>query len=241
VPPTVIPDSGLLDPSTEYHYRLIASNAGGQTVGPDQTFVTAPDINLLGVGPSLSPADTSAVKVGDQVTCLPGEWTDGGGAFANSFSYTWWRTDNVSDPVQIPDATTSLYTMSTDDAGKSVFCKVTATNAGGSTTYATGTVDLPMPPAVIDPPQVFYATVNVDDVVLGLPGVYDVVDSQSGEWVRCDAQGDNCIGTGMTDGVYLITLADVGSTLRYRETAMNRGGQTVTDSDATPVVPPPGP
>lgn len=33
--------AGGLEPETTYHYRIVASNAGGTSVGPDQTFVSA--------------------------------------------------------------------------------------------------------------------------------------------------------------------------------------------------------
>src|SRR4051794_7648145 len=39
------------------------------------------------------------------------------------------------------------------------------------------------------------------------------------QWLRCDWTGDPCLSTGATGGHYVITAADVGYTLRVRETA----------------------
>lgn len=61
--------TGLI-PATTYHYRLRAANSGGTTWGPDQTFVTGPNPNivsmptdqLVGVG-ELSQFNVSAIGV----------------------------------------------------------------------------------------------------------------------------------------------------------------------------------
>ena len=41
----------------------------------------------------------------------------------------------------------------------------------------------------------------------------------SPEWLRCDSNGDNCLGTGDTDSQYELAQADVGSTIRRQEQA----------------------
>ncbi len=241
-----IPDAlGFLTPSTEYHFRVVARNAGGTTTGDDHTFVTAPDVDPspTATPPEMIPVDTTGVSVGDTVACAPGDWTVNG--FPNTFAYTWWRTDFSSDPVQIAGETTTSYTLAPADAGQSVYCIVTATNiGGGSTSYATQTVDLPLPPTMIDPPQLSYTTLGVTDPIDAFPGTYDLVDTQTGVWVRCDAAGDNCVPTTETNSTYTILPGDTAASnpagpvsFRYRETATNRGGSTTVDSDATTPIP----
>jgi NHL repeat len=47
--------TGLL-PTTTYHFRLVAANATGETLGPDQTFTTGPDV-LVRAYEKVSPED----------------------------------------------------------------------------------------------------------------------------------------------------------------------------------------
>jgi hypothetical protein len=46
---------GGLTPGTTYHFRLVASNAGGTAYGADQAFTTAPATPFLGQGPTTAP------------------------------------------------------------------------------------------------------------------------------------------------------------------------------------------
>ena len=56
------------------------------------------------------------------------------------------------------------------------------------------------------------------------------------EWLRCDAQGENCQGLGITAATYTVGLVDVGKTIRVRITAANLAGARGAVSDPTPVV-----
>jgi hypothetical protein len=57
------------------------------------------------------------------------------------------------------------------------------------------------------------------------------------QWQRCDTSGANCVGiSGATCRSYVLTSADVGSTLRSGLTAMNSAGSSGATSAATGVV-----
>ncbi|MBJ7355045.1 MAG: thrombospondin type 3 repeat-containing protein [Thermoleophilaceae bacterium] len=57
------------------------------------------------------------------------------------------------------------------------------------------------------------------------------------QWVRCDAAGANCTNiAGATGFTYAVQAADVGSTLRLRETASNSNGSASADSLPTEVI-----
>jgi hypothetical protein len=57
------------------------------------------------------------------------------------------------------------------------------------------------------------------------------------QWRRCDSAGANCVDiTAATGTTYTLTAADVGRTIRVRETATNADGTGSADSAATAVV-----
>jgi uncharacterized delta-60 repeat protein len=57
------------------------------------------------------------------------------------------------------------------------------------------------------------------------------------EWRRCDSAGAGCLDiAGATGTTYTLTSADVGRTIRVRETATNAYGSASADSAAPPVV-----
>jgi hypothetical protein len=106
-----------LTPLTAYHYRVVATNARGTTYGRDQTFRTTV------VPPSVSgdPRITGTPRAGHALTCAPGTWTG-----AASFAFAWLRDGS-------PVASGGTYAPARTDAGHALQCRVTATNAGGST------------------------------------------------------------------------------------------------------------
>ncbi len=56
------------------------------------------------------------------------------------------------------------------------------------------------------------------------------------EWLRCDAEGENCQGLGITADTYTVGAVDVGKTIRVKITASNLAGARGALSDATAVV-----
>ena len=60
--------------------------------------------------------------VGEQLACLPGGWARP----TPTFTYQWLR-----DGTNIPSATASGYTVTNEDRGKSISCRVTAQNSAG--------------------------------------------------------------------------------------------------------------
>ena len=56
------------------------------------------------------------------------------------------------------------------------------------------------------------------------------------EWLRCDADGENCQGLGLTGNTYTVGIVDIDKTIRVRITASNAAGARGALSDATAVV-----
>jgi trypsin len=97
--------------------------------------VTAPEILHFVQGsddPPMAPRPTSPssiavptplVQVGQTVHCKPGEWTG-----KPTFSYAFYEATTH----QVLRRGSSAYTLRVGDAGRRIFCRVTASNAGGS-------------------------------------------------------------------------------------------------------------
>jgi hypothetical protein len=64
-----------------------------------------------------------APAIGDELSCASGTWSN-----SPSFAYRWLRNGN-----EIGGATFSTYAVVAEDEGKALQCRVTATNAAGST------------------------------------------------------------------------------------------------------------
>ena len=70
------------------------------------------------------PAVTGTGTVGQTLTCTNGNWT----YVPTEYTYQWLR-----GATQITGATASTYVLVAADSGSSISCRVTATNAAGST------------------------------------------------------------------------------------------------------------
>lgn len=71
------------------------------------------------------PGIQGTTVVGNTLTCTPGSWTGS----PTSYAYSWRR-----DGVAIAGATGNTYALVAADAGRTITCTSTATNAGGATT-----------------------------------------------------------------------------------------------------------
>jgi hypothetical protein len=56
------------------------------------------------------------------------------------------------------------------------------------------------------------------------------------EWLRCDPEGENCQGLGITANTYIVGAVDVGRTIRVKVTGANLAGARAALSDPTSVV-----
>jgi trypsin len=82
--------------------------------------------------PPQAPALGGSAAVGQQLTCSPGAWSG-----SPSFSYQFVRSTSAGD-VGVASNGPSAYTVSSADAGTSLRCIVTATNAGGTSLAESG-------------------------------------------------------------------------------------------------------
>lgn len=113
--------------------RETASNAGGIASA------TASAVAIPAVPPAgqTAPRITGAAAAGSPLTCDTGAWS---GIPAPALSIAWLR-----DGVVIPAATGPTYTPTAADEGHEIACRVTATNAGGSTAATSAAQRIPVP------------------------------------------------------------------------------------------------
>ncbi len=117
--------SGLAGGHT-YHFRIVATNPTGTTRGEDQVFTTstAPPKNTAPPSAGLA---TPLQAVPEQATA--GTWTG-----EPVYAYQWERCNaSGGECAPISGATSSAYTPTGTDIEHTLVVKVTAENAGGST------------------------------------------------------------------------------------------------------------
>ena len=96
---------------------------------------------------TVAPAVTGNLTVGSTLTSTTGTWTNS----PSSYTYQWYYSSNTP----ISGATSSTYVTQTGDVGNSIYCRVTATYAGGSTAANSNTVG----PIVAIPVNIAYLVV----------------------------------------------------------------------------------
>ena len=191
-------------------------------------------------GPSIG----GIARDGSTLTANPGSWD---GTPTITYDYQWQRCDaSGNNCVDIPGATGSTYTLGPDDVGSTIRVVVTAVNDAGSsspaTSPATGTIGQ-LAPSNITLPAVSGVTQDDQTLTTTLGGWngtgpldYDV------QWQRCDASGNNCADiAGATAWSYVLTGADIGSTIRSEVTASNAAGSATAHSVPSGTVDPVAP
>ncbi|HEY1458398.1 MAG TPA: hypothetical protein VGF15_07755 [Solirubrobacteraceae bacterium] len=121
--------SNLLALST-YHYRILATNAGGTSTGLDQTFTTSAAVTIVHPSPSIA----GVPAMGERLRCLSGISSTA----TVSLTYAWLR-----DSSTISGAKSSTYTIVSTDAKHHLQCRVSATDVAGSATAYSPFVAVP--------------------------------------------------------------------------------------------------
>ena len=167
--------------------------------------------------------------------------------------------------VQAADAGHSLRameTMTSEDCGEWNYstgtreCRYISKSApSGQTAVVPGsapsspttpTAPAPAAPAVPQPQAPLAPVATAAPSISGLAMVEETLTAARGrwsgsptlalQWMRCDAQGQNCADLGLSGDTYTLIAFDVGKTLRIRITALNSAGVREAVSDATAVV-----
>ena len=131
-PAAVKPDKKAQTAFTNEVLLLVNRGKGGNlTPLAMSNAITAELSKILPPVNTSAPAVTGTGVVGNTLSCTQGNWTYA----PTSYSYIWLRGG-----VPVTGATAATYVLQAADSGTNVSCRVTATNAAGSTPIASNAI-----------------------------------------------------------------------------------------------------
>jgi hypothetical protein len=226
---------------------LATVSAATASSGPEAGGGQRPPVNLT------LPSISGAAVQGKSATADPGRWSGP----ARTYSFQWQRCDSGGATCSaIAAATKKTYLVVAADVGKRLRVTVVATNKNGSAAATSGatavvtgiapttststatTTTSSVPPSNTAPPTIS-GTPQQGQTLTAAPGSWSGTAplSYAYQWKRCDRAGAACgVISGATSIAYLLTSADVGSTIRISVTARNSVGSATASSAATAVV-----
>lgn len=118
---------------------VTAANAGGSaSAGSAAVSPPAPPTPVTAPQNTERPGIQGTTVVGNTLTCTPGAWTGS----PTSYAYSWRR-----DGSAVAGATGNSYALVAADAGRTITCTSTASNAGGAATAVSDGVAVTAAPA----------------------------------------------------------------------------------------------
>lgn len=200
------------------------------------------------VGPLQPPVNDGApplvsgtMRDGQALGHTTGGWS---GIAPITFTRSWRRCDaGGASCTAISGASAASYTLTSTDVGATIRVEVTARNADGegvATSAQTAVVD-PAPPLHTALPAVSGTARSGQTLTNTAPGTWTgtVPITYARQWNRCDVAGSNCTAIpGAIASTYVLTDADVGSTIRLAVTATNVAASATASSAATATVGP---
>jgi hypothetical protein len=202
---------------------------------------------------STLPSISGAAVEGQSVTADPGQWTGP----ARTYSFQWQRCDSSGAACSaIAAATRKSYLVVAADVGKTLRVTVVASNKNGSATATSAATAVVTGIAPTTSTSTATATTSsvppsntASPTISGTPQQGQTLTAAAGswsgttplsyafQWKRCDTAGVSCAAiSGATSTAYLLTSADVSSTIRVSVTASNSVGSATASSAATAVV-----
>ena len=225
------------DVGSTMRVRVTATNvAGGVQATSSQTAVVVadPPVNTA------LPTTSGTTRDGQTLSSAVGTWT---GTPTITYASQWRRCNAAGvSCADIAGATGTTYALTPADVGGTIRVRVTATNAGGSAaadSAASATI-APDPPVNTILPTIS-GTARDGLTLTSAVGTWTGTPTitYASQWRRCDAAGFSCADiAGETGSSYVMTAADIGSTIRVRVTGTNAGGSSSASSNPTLAVAP---
>ncbi|RDI74001.1 hypothetical protein Gocc_2098 [Gaiella occulta] len=191
-----------------------------------------------------SPTITGTAQQGQTLTATTGVWN---GDTPISYTFQWQRCDSAGAACgSIAGATAQSRVVEAGDVGGTLRVVVTATNASGTSSAASGPTakiaapgSAPSPTKQPDPHGSYQIgqTINVDTGTW--TGTAPITFGF--QWQRCSSNGSSCGNiSGATGQSFLLSAVDLGFKLRAIVTATNAVGSAGIVSNQTPVIVAPG-
>jgi hypothetical protein len=191
------------------------------------------------------PAISGRAEQGRTLQGSNGTWT---GTQPISFAHQWVRCGasggrpDGGDCAIVSGATSRQYRLGAADVGFRMRVRVTASNAEGSRTVASNPTEVVGGPPVNTALPTVRGTMLVGQVATADPGTWTGRQSISFSygWLRCNAQGAECVAIGGATGrTYRLTSSDLNHKMRINVTARNSlGSVTVTSAESGVVTEP---
>jgi hypothetical protein len=217
---------------------LATVSAATASSGPKAGGGQRPPVNIT------LPSISGAAVEGQSVTADPGRWSGP----ARTYSFQWQRCDSSGAACSaIAAARKNTHLLVAADVGKTLRVTVVATNKNGSAAAtsaptavvaAKATTSSAVPPSNTASPTIS-GTPQQGQTLTAAPGSWSGTAplGYAYQWKRCDTVGAACAAiSSATNTAYLLTSADVGSTIRVSVTASNSVGSSAASSAATAVV-----
>ena len=219
--------------SADAGHRLIVVVTAKNSDGSKQAVVT---VGNLGGG---APVNTSAPRIsgtlaiGHTLTVSSGSWS---GTQPITVSYQWQRCNTSGgDCAAINGATSSRYTVTSDDSNHRLIVVVTGRNSIGSSQVVVTAGNVSGGPPVNTAAPKISGTLAIGDTLTVSTGSWSGTQpiTISYQWERCAANGGDCnYINGATNAGYTITTADAGHRLIVVLTAKNVYGSRQTAATA---------
>jgi fibronectin type 3 domain-containing protein len=216
--------------------RVTATNSlGSEAAVSSATAVVTPPFPPTSLA---APQISGTPEQSRTLTASEGEWE---GAEPMSYAYQWRRCNTSgAECADVEGATSATFKLGAEDVGATMRVRVTATNAGGSTSSISPQTPVvkPLAPANLEAPTISGTTTDGNTLTAGNGSWSGTLPlSYAYQWRRCNGSGRSCNSIpGTTSSTYVLNSADVGGTLRVRVTASNLAGSATSTSAASSVV-----
>ena len=161
---------------------------------------------------TVAPVASGTLTVGSTLSCTTGTWTNS----PTGYAYQW-----LQNGVNISGATSASYVVVAADAGTSIRCTVTATNAISSASATSNPLSIAALPSA--------PSNTVAPVVSGSPAVGSTLSCTTGTWTNSPTytyqwQRGGANISGATSSTYVTVSADGGTSVGCLVTATNASG-----------------
>ena len=228
-----------------YKVRVAAAhpnlNVGVQRsgIGAWVELTVTPRVNSRATGP---PAISGIAHTGQSLTVDTSGIVDADGLTNVSYSYQWIRSDGTTD-TDIQGATSSTYTLSDADEGKTISVRLSFKDDAGhaetlTSAATTAVAARPNSPAT-GAPTISGTAQAGETLTADTSGIADADGltnvSFSYQWIRNDGTTDTDI-QGATSSTYTLSDADEGKTIKVRVSFTDRGGYQETLTSTTTII-----
>lgn len=173
---------------------------------------------------SVRPTLTGIARVGKTLTCNAGTWSG-----TPTYSYSFLKNNVVAQT----STTKRTLALVPSDLGKSVTCRVTATNGGGSTAATTTAVKVALgyaPVATTKPKIVYSGTPTAGKLFTAYRGIWSPKATYTYYYIW--KRGTTIVKQGATATSYRTTSLDRGKTITLTVKAKRTGYTTGTATSA---------